>query len=265
MKIALAQSKIIWEDKGKNTANAVEYIMRAKSAEAEAVFFPEMSLTGFSMNIKVTAEKDEYTVRSFRELAARYHMAIGIGWTKRVGESAENHYTVIDSEGTVLSDYVKIHPFSYAGEDQFFIPGNKITNFNLGNYIWSNFICYDLRFPELFQIASRRAEVILVPANWPKKREDHWKSLLTARAIENQCYILAINCVGLVNGIEYNGGSCGISPDGRILDVLEGKEGIIFIELLEDVKELRKIFPVKQDRRWNLYISEYGEGENDCY
>ena len=263
MKVALAQSNIIWEDKVKNEANAVEYIIQAVNAGAEAIFFPEMSLTGFSMNIKETAEENPITVLKFSKFASQYHIVIGVGWTKQKDQLAENHYTIIDRQGDVLSDYVKIHPFSYADEDKFFIPGNKITHFRLGGYDWSNFICYDLRFPELFQIASRKAEVILVPANWPKKREKHWKSLLTARAIENQCYMLAVNCVGRINGIEYSGGSCGISPDGTILDVLDDITGIVIVDLQEDVGEIRKEFPVKQDRRWDLYLSEYG-GKDDC-
>ncbi len=258
MKIALAQTNIVWEDKKRNEENAVAYILQAVNAGAEAVFFPEMSLTGFSMNIEVTAEKDGITVLKFRELASRYHVVIGVGWTQQKGESAENHYTIIGTEGEILSDYVKIHPFSYGNEDKFFIPGSKITYFKLGKYCWSNFICYDLRFPELFQIASQKAEVILVPANWPKKREHHWKSLLIARAIENQCYILAVNCVGRINEIEYGGGTCGISPEGSILDVLEGQAGIVVIDLQENVEELRRSFPVKQDRRWDFYLAEYG-------
>ena len=262
MKVALAQSNIIWEDKEKNAANAVKFILQAIHGGAEAIFFPEMSLTGFSMNIKVTAEKEETTICRFSKLASQYNIVIGIGWTKQQGELAENHYTIIGSQGEVLSDYVKIHPFSYANEDKFFIPGTEISYFKLGDYHWSNFICYDLRFPELFQIASYKAGVILIPANWPKKRERHWKSLLTARAIENQCYILAVNCVGMINGIEYSGGSCGISPDGEILELLDGEEGIIIVELSENIEELRRSFPVKQDRRWDLYISKYG-GRND--
>ncbi len=264
MKIALAQTHIIWEDKEKNEINAVENIVQAVNAGAEAIFFPEMSLTGFSMNTKATAEKDEETVTRFRKLACGHNVAIGIGWAKRRGELAENHYTIIGRQGDVLSDYVKIHPFSYAGEDKFFVPGSKISYFELGGYNWSNFICYDLRFPELFQIASRKAEAILVPANWPRRRERHWKSLLTARAIENQCYILAVNCVGVINGVEYSGGSCGISAEGEMVSMLEGEAGIAVIDLQENIAELRRKFPVKQDRRWDLYVLEY-RGGNDSH
>ncbi len=258
MRIALAQTHIIWEDKTANEKRASEYVIQAADLGAKAVFFPEMSLTGFSMNIEATAEKNEDAIHKFCQKAVKNHIAIGIGWTKQAGELAENHYSIIGAEGTVISDYVKIHPFSYAGENQFFVSGNKITYFALGNYTWSSFICYDLRFPELFQIASQTAEVIVVPANWPQKRKEHWKCLLSARAIENQCYVLAINCVGQINGIEYSGNSCGISPNGEVLGELEGEPGLITIDLQADINKLRKSFPVKSDRKWDFYASEYG-------
>lgn len=258
MKAALAQTNIIWEDKAANETIAAEYAAQAADLGAQAVFFPEMSLTGFSMSTKKTAEKDGTTVCKFCEIATRYNIAIGIGWTKQGGQLAENHYSIIDAKGNVISDYAKIHPFSYAGEDKFFAPGNRITYFELGGYKWSSFICYDLRFPEVFQTASQTAEVIVVPANWPQKRKEHWKCLLRARAIENQCYILAVNCTGQINGIEYSGNSCGISPDGEVLDELEGKQGIVLVDLQENVKGLRNDFPVKKDRKWDFYVSEYG-------
>lgn len=257
MKVALAQTHILWENKQENEKQALKYIEQAADLGAQAVFFPEMSLTGFSMNTKETAEKNIAVLHNFSDMAIRYHMAIGIGWTKQGERLAENHYSIIDGEGNLISDYTKIHPFSYADENKFFISGEKITYFELGEYCWSNFICYDLRFPELFQIASEKAEVIIVPANWPKRRNEHWRCLLRARAIENQCYILAVNCVGQINGIEYSGNSCGISPNGEMLSELEGKTGIIMVDLWENVKELQKGFPVKQDRKWDFYIAEY--------
>lgn len=261
MKVALAQTNIVWENKSANRTRAIEYIVQAADLGAQAVFFPEMSLTGFSMNTKITAEEDNVTVDNFCEIATKYNIVIGIGWVKKGKRLAENHYSVINNYGEVISDYSKIHPFSYADEDKYFDSGNKITYFKLGDYTWSNYICYDLRFPEIFQIASETAEVILVPANWPQTRIEHWKSLLRARAIENQCYILAVNCVGNINNITYSGYSCGISPNGEILDALEEKTGVIIIDLHEDVKELRKKFPVKQDRRFDLYLSEYGRNK----
>ena len=190
-----------------------------------------------------------------QQYAVQYHISIGFGWVKDCGEKSENHYTIVNKAGKIISDYAKIHPFSYSGEDIKFQGGNKIAVFELDNIKFSTFICYDLRFPEIFQAASKTANIIIVPANWPASRSEHWKCLLRARAIENQVYILAINCVGEVGGLHYSGDSCVINPNGEILMELSGQEGVLEYELLDDVGDFRNSFQVKNDRREDLYCS----------
>ena len=102
---------------------------------------------------------------------------------------------------------------------------------------------------------SKRAHVIVVAANWPAKRSAHWKALLQARAIENQVYILAVNCAGSIGGVWYTGDSCVINPDGIVRACLSGSEGMIYEELADDTASYRTAFPVKQDRREALYAS----------
>ncbi len=256
IKVALVQTQIIWEDKAQNFAIAQKWIREAVDKKAEAVFFPEMSFTGFSMNTDATKEDNEQTIQYMKARAQQYHISIGFGWVKDCGQECgkcENHYTVVDSAGNVLSDYAKIHPFSYAGEDVKFQGGSKTAHFVFKGIPWSSLICYDLRFPEIFQAVSEKAHVIIVPANWPAKRSVHWKTLLRARAIENQVYILAVNCVGDIGEISYSGDSCIIDPDGCVKSCLSGSEGIICFELTDDVEYYRSTFPVKQDRRRELY------------
>lgn len=256
IKIALVQTQIAWEEKERNYDSAEKWIGEAVRRGAEAVFFPEMSFTGFSMNTDVTGEKDARTIRRMGALAQQYRVSIGFGWVKdcaEAGGKCENHYAVVDSAGRVLSDYAKLHPFSYSGEDQRFQGGSALTHFVLNGVAFSSFICYDLRFPEIFQAASRSAHVIVVPANWPAKRREHWRALLRARAIENQVYILAVNCVGEIGGISYMGDSCVIGPDGDKKAELSGTEGMIVWELTDDAAHFRREFPVKQDRREAFY------------
>lgn len=256
IKTALAQTQIVWEDKERNYEIAKERIREAVLHDAEAVFFPEMSFTGFSMNTDITGEKDGRTTQRMKLLAQQYRVAIGFGWVKDCTEECgkcENHYTVVDSTGNVQSDYVKIHPFSYAGEDSRFQGGSALAHFMLNGIPFSSMICYDLRFPEIFQAASKRAHMIIVPANWPAKRSAHWKALLQARAIENQVYILAVNCVGETGGVSYTGGSCIIDPDGNVRVERMGTEGMLYMELTDDVERFREAFPVKRDRREGLY------------
>ena len=160
IKTALVQTQIVWEDKERNYETAGRRIAEAAEQGAEAVFFPEMSFTGFSMNTDATKESDGWTVRHMGALARQHHVSIGFGWVKDcTGECGrcENHYTIVDAAGAVLSDYAKIHPFSYAGEDLKFRGGSTLTHFSLNGIPCSSLICYDLRFPEIFQAASKRA------------------------------------------------------------------------------------------------------------
>lgn len=258
--LALAQTKIIWEDKKQNYALAKIQIAEAVCRGAEAVFFPEMSFTGFSMNTENTKEQDAQTIQRMKEIAQQYQVALGFGWVKDCEKKCENHYTIVDKKGIVLSDYTKLHPFSYAGEDLKFQGGSMLASFSINDIACSSFICYDLRFPEIFQAASRTAHVIIVAANWPAKRSAHWKALLRARAIENQVYILAINCVGNIGGVDYTGDSCIIDPEGGIRAMLSGTEGNLYYTLTDDVESFRAAFPVKLDRQEQFYSKLYEKG-----
>lgn len=260
IKAALAQTAIIWEDKAANYKKAGALIREAADHGAEAVFFPEMSFTGFSMNTDITREAAQETVGYVRSLAERHSVSVGFGWVKDCGKKCENHYTVVDGKGNLLSDYAKIHPFSYSGEDAKFQGGSAVTDFGIKGIAFSSFICYDLRFPEIFQQASKKAHVLLVPANWPAGRREHWKTLLRARAIENQVYILAVNCVGNSGGIDYAGDSCVVNPDGDVCSCLSGQEGTVYCEITDDVERFRASFPTKRDRREDLYLEMMGTG-----
>ncbi len=254
MKVALAQTHILWEEKESNFDKVASFTRQAKEKDADVIFFPEMSLTGFSMNTGKTAEGDtRETIEKVRTLCKKEKITIGIGWTKQGMVKAENHYTVVDQNGDICSDYIKIHPFSYAGETDYFQGGSEITYFKMGGYTWCTFICYDLRFPEIFQIASQKADVIVVPANWPKKREEHWRTLLKARAIENQSYILGINCVGEVGNSIFSGFTSFYAPDGRCVKELSNEEGLILEELKHEELNIRTEFSVKNDRKCSLY------------
>lgn len=254
MKIAICQTNIYWEDKEKNFQVLEKNVQDAKKQDARLVLFPEMSLTGFSMNIAVTMEEKNETIERIKRIAQELDIAIGIGWVKKHGDKAENHYTVIDHSGNELSDYIKIHPFSYAGENEKFVSGNEIVKFVIDGICFSTFICYDLRFPEIFQIASKEAHVLIIPANWPAKRRGHWLKLLMARAIENQSYVLGINCFGLIGGLEYSGDSCVIGCDGEIKNILSNTEGQIVFDIRDDVQDLRNDMPIKFDRKDNYNV-----------
>lgn len=259
MKVALCQTIIEWENKETNIRIAEKYIKEASLNEAKIVFFPEMSFTGFSMNIKVTKEDRDESLNKVIMLAQKYQMVIGFGWVKANGEKAENHYTVIDTNGKILLDYIKIHSFLYGGEGEQFISGNTVCTFRYEGIEIALFICYDLRFPEIFRSVQNKADVFVVPANWPAVRREHWNTLLRARAIENQCYVLGVNCVGNIGSLEYAGESSIIEPDGTIAGSLLNKEGIIYGFIWKEKLLIRKSFPVMADRKNKLYTAYYQE------
>lgn len=244
---------IVWENKEENYLRVEQKLELARERRVDFFLLPEMSFTGFSMNTDVTKENKQETIKRMICYAKQYNMAIAFGWVKDREEKSENHYTIVSKEGNIISDYVKIHPFSYSGEDKKFQGGDKIFVFELDNIKFSTFICYDLRFPEVFQLASKRADIIIVPANWPASRSEHWKCLLRARAIENQVYIFAINCVGEIGGVSYSGNSCIINPYGQVVVELADEENVLEYELINDVEEFRNDFPMKKDRREDLY------------
>lgn len=250
--IGVLQSRIQWEDKDENFQKLVKQLEKVDYRHLDMVLLPEMSFTGFSMNTEITGEDEGETTEKIRELCRKYKISIGYGWVKNRNES-ENHYTIINKEGEQLADYIKIHPFSYSGENRYFIGGNHLTFFELNGIIFSTVICYDLRFPELFRLASQKADVIIVPANWPKKRIADWDCLLKARALENQVYIIGINCVGEMGRQEYNGHSCFIAPDGTVIDANEREELLIAHKIVNNVAEYRANFPVYADRKPAIY------------
>ena len=253
MKAALCQFQIEYEAKEQNLHRAEQMIASAAAECAEIIFFPEMSFTGFSMNVLLTGESDGGTMQIMQEYARNYHIAVGFGWVKRSGDKGENHYTVVNDTGAVLADYVKMHPFSFSGEDNYYIAGSQTAVFRFAGHTFGLFICYDLRFPEMFRAVAAEVDVMIVSANWPEKRIAHWNKLLEARALENQCWVLGINCVGNQKNLRYNGSSRAVNPEGETVDCLYDREGLIFCEIQDEAAKFRSSFPALQDRRPALY------------
>lgn len=270
MKLALVESKILWEDKQGNYEKLAGVLEKLSTLGRlpELIALPEMSFTGFSMNTTLTAESAEEngryaTIERMKELALHYEVAIAFGWVKRLSKKAdalsENHYTVVDKAANVLLDYAKIHPFSYSGEDKYFVGGDKVCTCTLEDFRLGAAICYDLRFPEVFQAMSDSAELILLPANWPEKRREHFTLLSKARAIENQCYIAAVNCRGEMGGLSYSGDTMLIDPYGNVVEpekvISVSDNHVMLYSLANDLSRFRGEFPTIKDRKTELYIN----------
>lgn len=260
MKIALVELNIEWEDKESNFAKLEKIIESLKGENVDLLLLPEMSFTGFSMNVARTKETNMETVAHMKALSCKTDLAIGAGWVKEGEKLCENHYSIVYGNEQLL-DYVKIHPFSYSEEDDFFTGGDQIFHCSYKDFELGVQICYDLRFPEPFQALSKNTSLIIVPANWPAKRREHWNTLLKARAIENQVYIAAINCVGEIGGLMYSGDSQLINPNGDICSAkvihVGSEDKVLIYDIENDVKSYRDAFPTKNDRKEALYTRLY--------
>lgn len=254
MKIALAQIDIFWEDKLKNKEKCEKFIENASRNGAKLIIFPEMTLTGFSMDVHKIGEQNNETIKWFMDKASLYNIHVGFGFVELEKDFGKNNFSICSKEKKEIVRYTKIHPFSFGKEDKYYLKGNELRNFNINEINFSTFICYDLRFPEVFQAASKRSEVIIVIANWPESRRSQWITLLKARAIENQCYIAAVNRVGIGDGIKYSGDSMVVDPYGDIICTNKDNEKLIICDLdIDKVLECRDKFRFKQDRREKLY------------
>jgi omega-amidase len=256
MKVGLAQMNMVWERKEENILKAEQMIKKAAQEQIDYFIFPEMSLTGFSMNTVLIGESnsESQSVQIFSEFCRKYNLVLGIGYVERGIDKAYNRFAVINSLGEVIANYAKIHPFSYGEESNYYIGGDKIEYCKVKDFTTSPFICYDLRFPEIFQIASKKAQLISVAANWPIERREHWITLLRARAIENQCYIAGVNRVGEGNKISYGGDSMIINPYGEVISLNVEGEGLVSAEIdINAVMKYRENFRLKEDRREELY------------
>lgn len=197
-------------------------------------------------------------------MSRKYKMLTVFGYTEPVPEERLkehpdwNHYynrLGIAENGELKLNYAKIHPFSYGFEGDYYQGGRKLKSVEWKDTTLGAFICYDLRFPEIFQISSEKSEIIFVIANWPRSRIDQWDTLLKARAIENQVYMVGVNRTGDGDGLHYNGHSAIYSPDGEVITTIREEECLLIGDINPGViKEMRKTFPMKNDRREELYI-----------
>ena len=165
------------------------------------------------------------------------------------GDKGKNVAVVIDDRGKIVAEYFKMYPFSYMGEHLHYASGDSPVAFSVAGMNASVFICYDLRFPEVFRRVARSVECIFVIANWPDVRIEHWSALLKARAIENQCFLVGVNRIGSDgNGLTYCGSSHVFSPAGDLLCTGSAGDELVFADIdLAQVKKVRSQFPFLVD------------------
>jgi omega-amidase len=245
-----------------NHRRAEALITRAAEAGAELIALPETWNLGFyPQNVAQLAEEGGKSSNTLiRCLAQKYGVTIFSGSiAERRGDVIYNTTYVFNKQGDCISEYQKIHLYTHGKEHEYFTPGSKPAIFTTAGVKWGHIICYDLRFTELSRLlALQGAQVLLVPAQWLCARIDHWRTLLQARAIENQFYTIGINSTGMmVNDIPACGHSLVVNPRGEIMIEAGQTEEILVVELdLSLVDQVRREFALLPDRRPDVYRLE---------
>lgn len=222
-RVYAVQFDIVWEDKAANHAIVERMIEQADPPRDSLIVLPEMFDVGFSLNTAATAEQvTNHSSETWCATAARrWNVFIQGAAVQRPDPKgkATNDAVVFNPEGELICRYSKIFPFSGGREPEEFNGGTKIVTFNWHGLIVCPLICYDLRFPEIWRLAAieRGAELFTLGASWPAPRQHHWLTLLSARAIENQAYVVGLNRCGKDPCLSYVGGSRLIDPKGEVL------------------------------------------------
>ena len=249
----IIQTSLFWEDKGANLDKLGQKI-RSIQEPTEIIVLPEMFNTGFSMQPEIMGETMEGpTVDWMRRLSAEKKAIITGSLIIEENGKYYNRLIWMLPNGQ-LGYYDKRHLFAFAGEDQHYSPGNKRLIASVKGWKINLQICYDLRFPvwarqQKNEETQKEYDVLLYVANWPEKRNHAWKTLLTARAIENQCFTIGVNRVGLDgHNIAHSGDSMIVGPLGEILYHCAYEEDMFHIRLeKEEVNNTRAQFPFWKD------------------
>jgi predicted amidohydrolase len=263
MKVAVAQISSELGNVPANIAKVERFCERAREDGAALVVFPEMIDTGYAMAAvrEHATPWTEGAVPALRAIAQQLSIAIISGVSEREGACIYNSQVFIDDAGEIAGRYRKTHLFKPApiAEHTCFTCGDELAAFEFSALRLGLSICYDLRFPEVYRrlAVEEKTDVFILSSAWPFPRVEHFRVLATARAIENQSYMVVANRVGTDNGVTFCGNSVIIDPSGVVLaSASADAEEIIFAEVSGDsIHAVRERMSVFADRRQELYRS----------
>jgi predicted amidohydrolase len=220
VRVAAIQHDIVWEDRDATLARVAPRVAEAAAAGADLVLLPETFAVGFSHRTDRTAEPvDGPTSSWLAQQAVELGAWVGGSVPERApgAELPQNVFVLAGPDGERVR-YAKRHLFRYGGEDLGFVPGDAPVTVELGGVRCSLAVCYDLRFGDEMWAQAPRTDCYLVVASWPQQRQHHLRTLLLARAIENQAYVVGVNRVGRSgDGVDHVGGSCIVGPRGELV------------------------------------------------
>lgn len=252
MKVAAIQHDICWSNREANFAALEPLIRQAAQDSARLIVLSEMFSTGFVVDNEFIGEPLDGPSSSFlSNLATELNVFIGGSCPEVADDDTRPFNTfVLAAPDGQRHRYSKIHRFTYGGEDKYFRAGTSHVTINIDGVRTTLFVCFDLRFADEFWAVAAQTDLYLVPANWPSSRREHWMTLLRARAIENQAFVIGCNRVGEGGGLSYSGDSSIIDPLGNYLAQATDTPEILYAEISPSlVESTRSEFPFSQDRR----------------
>jgi len=254
--VAGVQMDVAWEDPDENFRRAGAAIERASADGACLVALPEMFATGFSMSTELVSAQAERT-RAFLADAARSFDVWLLGGLAEPSEGLPHNVALlVGPDGKTALRYEKLHPFTLSGEHERYAAGRTLATADVDGVLVTPLVCYDLRFPEPFRIAAAGTHLFVVIANWPRPRRSAWQTLLRARAMENQAYVLGVNRVGEGDGLVYLGDSALIDPMGEAINAASHQPAVVSGDVAPSlVADLRAKYSFLADRRPQVYAA----------
>lgn len=249
LKITLFQAYLFWENTDKNLQNISLKLSNNLREKTDLIVLPEMFNTGFTMNAEAHAEAmDGKTVSWMLEMAAKYQAVFTGSLIIKEDDKYYNRLIWARPDGS-YEYYDKKHLFGMGGEDKIYSAGNKQLIVELNGWKIFPAICYDLRFPVWLRNTDARYDLLLIVASWPESRAHHWRTLLPARAVENQCFVVALNRVGY-DGREvyYSGDSTCLNPQGNVVYYKRDEEDLYTFTInKQDIEQTRRLMPFLKD------------------
>jgi omega-amidase len=244
MKIGLFQYDISWENKDANKSKILSILASSDTKNIDWIMFPEMTLSGFSMDLSKSTISDD-DMAFFKKISKDHNCNVSFGGVV----NSNNRVITINKKGDVVDQHSKVHLFGYGDETKHYKAGSDDTSFGIEGFRVKPLICYDLRFSYLFWDSAATTDLFFVIASWPSSRRLHWSTLLKARAIENQCYVIGVNRIGCDPKLTYSGDSVILDPLGNEVLNCGQKEELQTVEInVGEVLKTRESFPFLKDR-----------------
>ncbi|HEX9012662.1 MAG TPA: carbon-nitrogen family hydrolase [Anaerolineaceae bacterium] len=257
LRISLCQMNIVLGDPAANLHTASQWIHEAADGGSQLALLPELWSTGYDLEnaLQLASPIDSGIFLDVGRLARKNQVWIGGSVLERAGNSVYNTFTLFDPAGSMAACYRKTHLFKLMDEDRWLAPGDEPVLVGTPFGLTGVAVCYDLRFPELFRgYAVAGSRLMLLSAEWPIERVEHWRILLKARAIENQCIVAAVNAAGDSGGTIFGGRSAVIGPLGEVLVEGGAESRLLSADVdLDSPTRARTRMDILGDRRPELY------------